>query len=104
MFGTLAFQKTNLLFASNNINQRNTVVEANTVEHLAKIGLAAQQLGGARPLPISEVDALSKKGRPKSDPPRERAEQGDIAPAVAPAPAPKVQVGQLVEDALKRYQ
>ena len=58
------------------------------VEHLAKIGLAAQQLGGARPLPMSEVDALSKKGRPKSAPAREReASEGGTA-AVAPAPAP----------------
>ncbi len=74
------------------------------VEHVAKIGLVAQQLGGARPLPASEIAALSKKGRPKSMPPREQAQPStDEGPRV-PSATPKAQVGQLVEDALKRYQ
>jgi len=74
------------------------------VEHLAKIGLAAHQLGGARPLPAAEVEALSKKGRPKSMPARvEEPPAADDSQAV-PIAAPKAQVSQLVEDALKRYQ
>lgn len=75
------------------------------VEHLAKIGLVAKQIGAIRMLPASEVEALSKKGRPKSSPPREQATvQDDGAVAEVPSSVPRSEVGRLVDDALKRYQ
>jgi L-fuculose-phosphate aldolase len=74
------------------------------VEHLATIALAAHQLGGARTMPSSEVAALAKKGRPASSPARvSQAPAGSGAPSV-PDASPRAEVGQLVEDAIKRYQ
>jgi len=83
------------------------------VEHQAKIALNASLLGGARLLPAEEVAALSKKGRPASDPPRDEYdpngnEPGQASglnpsrrsPAVQPEPP---NVGALVDSALKRF-
>ena len=76
------------------------------VEHLATIALKAEALGGVRPLPAERVAKLAAKGRPASQP--------SFAPAPAPprsAPAPspaaagrRPDLGQLVGDALRRYQ
>ncbi len=74
------------------------------VEHLAKIGLVAQQLGHARPLPSGEVEALSSKGRPGSMPARITESTGGVDEPAVPGSAPRGEVGRLVENALKRYQ
>lgn len=75
------------------------------LEHMAKIALAAQQLGGARLLPSAEVAALSKKGRPASSPLREQGPAVD-APrrSSVPQARPAADVGALVAEALKRHQ
>ncbi|NOY25008.1 MAG: class II aldolase/adducin family protein [Oligoflexia bacterium] len=78
------------------------------VEHLARIALVAQQLGGARPLPPADVQALSAKGRPVSDPARARLSQDgpkDAPTALPPSPAsgPRPDVASVVQDALSRY-
>jgi len=77
------------------------------VEHLAKIALAARQLGHARLLPKSEIEALSKKGRPASMPAREHTEGtdgggGTTSQHTAPAPA-RGDVATLVGESLKRF-
>ena len=75
------------------------------VEHQAKIALNATMLGAVRQLPAEEVEALSKKGRPASFPAREStAKTLDSARSRADVtPAPKANVGQLVDQALKRF-
>ncbi len=74
------------------------------VEHLARIGLVAQQLGQARPLTGPEVETLSQKGRPSSAPARAAQSSESVEASSVPTAAPRGQVGRLVEDALKRYQ
>ena len=73
------------------------------VEHLAKIGFKARQLGHARILPESEIDALSKKGRPASFPVRETEVQPNSSKNTSVASSPPPQVSTLVSDALKRF-
>jgi L-fuculose-phosphate aldolase len=72
------------------------------VEHLANIGFKARQLGHARILPQSEIDALSKKGRPVSHPVRVSAESSTQALNTGVTASPP-QVSALVSDALKRF-
>lgn len=74
------------------------------VEHLARIALAAQQLGGVRPLPAEQVQVLAAKGRPPSDP--LRAPLTPAAPAFTAAPAltgARPDVRELVAQALTRF-
>ena len=73
------------------------------VEHLANIGFKARQLGHARILPQSEIDALSKKGRPASHPSRESTETSAIPLGQSGVSSSPPQVSTLVSDALKRF-
>ena len=80
------------------------------VEHLARIALVAQQLGGVRPLPAEDVAALAAKGRPKSEPARAPAREPDASPTSAAAPAAtgasldRPDLRSVVTDALRRFQ
>ncbi len=75
------------------------------VEHLARIAVVAEQLGGVRPLSSDDIEALCRKGRPKSDPPRPGASAVDSAapPAAHVSPATRADVRAVVEDALRRF-
>ena len=73
------------------------------VEHLAKIGFKARQLGHARILPQSEIDALAKKGRPASQPARETTETSSVHSGQTAVSSSPPQVSALVSDALKRF-
>ena len=77
------------------------------VEHQAKIAMNATVLGGARLLPAGEVEALSKKGRPASYPPRldELALQINVSPNASrrSEQSGPPNVGALVDSALKRF-
>ncbi|RME23293.1 MAG: class II aldolase/adducin family protein [Deltaproteobacteria bacterium] len=76
------------------------------VEHLARIALVAEQLGGVRRLSADDVAALSRKGRPPSDPPRpgaERPEPRKDLPATHVSPATRADVRAAVEEALRRF-
>jgi L-fuculose-phosphate aldolase len=74
------------------------------VEHLCRIALVARQLGGPRPIPANDVQALLEK--------RAKAGLGPLAegvrgPVGAAPPAPSLPVGSgaaLVEEALRRLQ
>ncbi len=69
------------------------------VEHLAKIALAAQHLGGTRPLPESLVAQLAAKGRPASEPDHTPAgAEGHASAATDERP----DLRALVSDALQR--
>ncbi|MCK6504660.1 class II aldolase/adducin family protein [Myxococcota bacterium] len=80
------------------------------VEHLARVALVAQQLGGVRPLPAEDVAALAAKGRPPSEPARAPAPTPDDPPAWgSPAAAPggghdRPDLRSVVTDALRRFQ
>ena len=69
------------------------------LEHLAKIALAAQHLGGTRPLPEALVEKLAAKGRPRSVPDHTPGGGDGYA---APGRAERPDVGALVADALQR--
>lgn len=73
------------------------------VEHLAKIGFKARQLGHARILPQSEIDALTKKGRPASHPARETTDTTSGHSIQTGTSSSPPQVSTLVSDALKRF-
>ena len=72
------------------------------VEHLCKILLVANQIGGARPLATNVVEKLSAKGRPASVP--------NYAPEWKPKsserqqPTVKKDIGKMVADALSRFE
>ena len=68
------------------------------VEHLAKIKMVAQQLGGARPLPQELVDKLGKKGRPAS---HAHGQQG--ATKNTSSSIPSINVSKVVSEALKKH-
>ena len=82
------------------------------VEHLARIALVAQQLGGVRPLSSDQVAALCARGRPGSDPARAPAAE---APPAGPSPTASLaspssaltgarpDVRAVVSDALSRF-
>ena len=73
------------------------------VEHQAKIAMNAKAIGDVRRLPQSEIEALSKKGRPASSPLRNVAD-GHASAASAGAAAPRqADVSGLVNQALKRF-
>ena len=74
------------------------------VEHQAKIAVNATVLGAVRQLPAEEVEALSKKGRPASSPPRETSGDAGLsrtAPTTTETKRPNV--NRLVDQALKRF-
>jgi L-fuculose-phosphate aldolase len=74
------------------------------VEHLCKIALVAQQLGGPRRLPGNDVGVLLDKRRKAGLGPQAEGVVGPTGPAPA---APTIATGsaaQLVEQALKRFQ
>lgn len=79
------------------------------VEHLARIALVAHQLGGARPLPPADVQALAAKGRPASSPARSAITDADTgAPTASAAPSSAMtgarpDVRSVVQDALSRF-
>ena len=73
------------------------------VEHQAKIAMNAKAIGDVRRLPQSEIEALSKKGRPASSPLR-NVTDGDATVASSVATAPRqADVSVLVNQALKRF-
>ena len=51
------------------------------VEHQAKIAMNAKAIGDVRRLPQSEIEALSKKGRPASSPMREQTDDRSSSPS-----------------------
>lgn len=74
------------------------------VEHLCKIAMVAQQLGGPRRIPGNDVQVLLDKRSKAGLGPQAEGVVGPTGPASA---APSVQPGsaaQLVEQALKRFQ
>jgi L-fuculose-phosphate aldolase len=75
------------------------------VEHLARVALAAAQLGGVRPLPADQVQALAAKGRPASEPARAPLDSAPVrSPPLAPAlTGARPDVRELVQQALARY-
>ncbi len=76
------------------------------VEHQAKIAMNATLLGGARRLPEEEIQALSKKGRPASHPPRADQSEPDNRTPISQASQQRVEpanVSALVDSALKRF-
>jgi L-fuculose-phosphate aldolase len=76
------------------------------VEHIARIGLAAQQIGQVRFLSPSEVKHLARRGRPESAPAREVANEivkAALSPAVpGVASVSKDEMDVLVKAALDR--
>ena len=79
------------------------------VEHLARIAVAAAPLGGVRPLPSAEVEALSAKGRPASVPSwgggsmrQTGAQDAPLRPQ--PVSQPRPDVAGLVDATLRRFQ
>ena len=76
------------------------------LEHVSKIAMNAQMIGEARCLGEAEIEALAKKGRPKSDPPRENISTDVNLPPKGPAASPRAAVQDvpgMVTDALKRF-
>jgi len=74
------------------------------VEHLCRIALVARQLGGARPISGSDVQALlDKRDKAGLGPAAEGHGTGPAPAAAAPSVAPG-SAARLVEDALKRFQ
>ena len=78
------------------------------VEHQAKIAMNATLLGGARRLPDEEIEALAKKGRPASHPPRADRSATDASERLAISSGRQQEVGPpnvnaLVDSALKRF-
>ena len=75
------------------------------VEHLARITLAATQLGGPQPLDRSVVEKLSAGGRPKSSPcfGEPRATRGHPTAATS-SMGSRPDVSALVSEALRRLQ
>jgi len=74
------------------------------VEHLARITLRAKQLGGARPLDRSVVEALSARGRPASVPCfSECGPSPDRPRLVHDADRARPDVQGLVKDAWRRF-
>ena len=74
------------------------------VEHQAKIAMNAKAIGDVRRLPQSEIEALSKKGRPASSPLRNVGDGRASAVSAGAATAPRqTDVSGLVHQALKRF-
>ena len=76
------------------------------LEHVSKIALNATMIGEARCLDEVEIEALVKKGRPPSDPPREHTPNDVSMPVKGPSPEPRASVQDvsgMVSDALKRF-
>ena len=79
------------------------------LEHLARISAAAHPLGGVRSLPVGDVEALCKRGRPRSSP---DFSSSPVEPSASrrqpstetrkPSVKGRPDVGALVQDALKR--
>ena len=77
------------------------------VEQQAKIAMNARLVGDVRVLPQSEIEALSKKGRPASMPMREDGPgpviPTDSRPSPGPTPTRDEDVKSMVNAALKRF-
>ena len=74
------------------------------VEHLCKIALVARQLGGARPIPGSDVGVLLDKRSKAGLGPRSEGVVGPTGPAPSAASVQPGGAARLVEDALRRFQ
>jgi len=73
------------------------------VEHQAKIAMNAKAIGDVRRLPQSEIEALSKKGRPASSPMREQTDDRSSSPSAGAVAHQRPDVSGLVDQALKRF-
>ena len=73
------------------------------VEHLAKIALVANQLGGVVPIPSHVVEQLSKKGRPKSSPSFMNTDTSSSVDKISKSISPRPNLQSLINESRKRF-